>query len=272
MKELTIEITNRCSLDCLFCSTLAGKKGNIFVSPKQVEEILDKHPTFQKVRISGGEPFENPQLEKILETVFGKGRQCQVLSCGVKQDKEIPEEIFTRIAPLVKDIVFSYHGFYTDHEEIVRPRTPFHERYPYWDYMMDSAENAYYAKIPVSFQTVVIGKNYDKLEDIAKTIGGLRKVMPRIGEWHLLRFVPQGRGSAQFSQALTKEQNNSLPGLVEEWRKNYNLPISYTHAFDMKECDCGSEKAVVTVTGDEIPCSALKYGAKPGCKFPCLKR
>ena len=50
------------------------------------------------------------------------------------------------------------------------------------------------------------------------------------------------------------------------------MQISYTHAFDMQKCDCGNEKAVVTITGDKIPCSALKYGAKSGCKFPCLNR
>jgi MoaA/NifB/PqqE/SkfB family radical SAM enzyme len=273
MKELTIEITDRCSLNCLFCSTQAGKSGEIFVSPKRITEILNEYPEFKRVRLSGGEPFEHPHLEEIVETIFNSGRECQLLSCGVKQDKDIPEKSFTRIAGLVKDIVFSYHGFYTDHERIVKPKTPFHKTLPYWDFMMDSVEHAYYSDIPVSFQTVVINQNYGQLESMAKTIAGLKRAMPKFGEWHLLRFVPQGRGSKNKDQEPNNEETKHLVDLVENWKHVYPyLKISYTHAFDMKECDCGSEKAVVTVNGEEIPCSALKYGAKSECKFPCLKR
>jgi len=76
MKELTIEITDRCSLSCLFCSTKASKAGNIFISPDRVKEILADYPSFGSVRLSGGEPFENPSLKQILEVIKQQDRKC----------------------------------------------------------------------------------------------------------------------------------------------------------------------------------------------------
>ena len=60
------------------------------------------------------------------------------------------------------------------------------------------------------FQQSLINQNYSKLEDMAKTLAGLKKVMPKLGEWHLLWFVPQGRGSLNEPQALTKYQKKNL--------------------------------------------------------------
>jgi len=51
------------------------------------------------------------------------------------------------------------------------------------------------------------------------------------------------------------------------------LDISFTNSFEQERCDCGSQKAVVTCRGEEIPCSALKnYDSSKKGRFPCLER
>lgn len=271
MKELTIEVTDKCSLKCLFCSTMAKKRRNVNISPEKVAEIVTKYADFESVRLSGGEPFEHPRLEEILEVLREKERITTILSCGVKNDRVIPENLFGRIKPLVNNIVFSYQGYYSEHERIVTSNRPFHLTYPYWDMLMDSSENAYYAGIPVSFQTVAIKQNYDKLESIAKTMSDLKNGCKIKLSWHILRFVKQGRGETNANQALDEEQAARLPALTKEWSEKYKIRVTYTHSYDNSQCDCGDEKAVVTITGEEIPCSALKYGAEKG-KFACRKR
>jgi len=71
MKELTIEITNYCSLNCLHCSTKANTQGEIFFSVNQINNYLNQFPDFKKVRLSGGEPFEHPDLVEILKMTSG---------------------------------------------------------------------------------------------------------------------------------------------------------------------------------------------------------
>jgi MoaA/NifB/PqqE/SkfB family radical SAM enzyme len=272
MKELTVEITDKCSLKCLFCSTLARKCRNTHITPEKMADILDKYPDFRQVRLSGGEPFEHPRLEELLEMLKERERITTLLSCGVKNDRVIPEKFLEQIEPLIHDIVFSYHGFYDEHERIVTSNRPFHLTYPYWDMMMDSADNANWVGIPVSFQTVAIQQNYDKLGAMAKTMGDLKNGCRIDLSWHILRFVKQGRGALNANQALTVEQAAELPKKAREWQKQYDVEITCTHSYDNSRCDCGDEKAVVTITGEEIPCSALKYGSKEKGKFACRKR
>ena len=76
---------------------MARKSRNVNLSPERIAEIIDKYADFESVRLSGGEPFEHPELEKILQLLQEKERITTILSCGVKNDRVIPEEIFRKI-------------------------------------------------------------------------------------------------------------------------------------------------------------------------------
>lgn len=122
MKELTIEITNQCSLNCLHCSTNAIKNGKIFFTTdqiKQIKQILDKFVDFDKIKISGGEPFQHPQISKILKTIKNRGKFIEVLSSGVYFEKEIPKKMLTSSKDLIDDIVFSIYGDKIIHNKIL---------------------------------------------------------------------------------------------------------------------------------------------------------
>ena len=106
MKELTIEITNKCSLNCLQCSTEASPNGKIFFSEDYVGLVLDKYNDFKKIRLSGGEPFEHPKIENIAKLIHNKDRIVDILSCGVLQKHEIPIEKMREIKPYVSEIIF----------------------------------------------------------------------------------------------------------------------------------------------------------------------
>lgn len=271
MKELTVEITDKCSLDCLMCSTMAKKRGTNHLSLDMFFNILNKYDDFKKVRLSGGEPFEHPNLIGLLKVLAKKERTAQILSCGVRNNESIPEQYMEKIAPFIDEILFSYHGFYDEHERIVTSNKPFHMTYPYWDMLMDSADNARNAGISFSFQTVLLKQNYNKLEAIAKDIMRINKIWGKEINWHLLKFVKQGKGKINANQALNGREVAQLPEIVDELRAKYRINITYTHSFDHSGCDCGDKKATVTILGREIPCSALKYSSKKG-KYACESR
>ena len=89
MKELTIEISDKCSLNCLQCSTEAGSDGTIYFSLEQIKSILEKYNNFKAVRLSGGEPLEHPQLTEIVRLIAQQNKEAYILSCGVKERKAI---------------------------------------------------------------------------------------------------------------------------------------------------------------------------------------
>jgi len=65
----TLEITNRCNLNCLYCFAYATKRQDI--PTEKAIEIIDSllDAGVYRIEISGGEPFLHPGIFKILEHV-----------------------------------------------------------------------------------------------------------------------------------------------------------------------------------------------------------
>lgn len=261
MKELTYEITNMCSLKCLHCSTEADEHGDIFVTPEEVKETLKRYPDFPLVRLSGGEPFEHPKLVEIVRIIE---RQLKILSNGIKDKQPVPYETMEVVAPYIDEIIFSYYGM-CGHDYNVEP---IEYPRPYWEMLMETVKDTKKAQIPFSFETVVMW-GVDLL-DIAMQLDFIAKGKPL--NWHLLRFVKQGRGKTNEEKAIPDDYAAYIPTMVKGFRQEFrNLNITYSNSFERNACDCGSEKAVVTCYGEHIPCSALKYSSRTG-KFACSDR
>jgi len=194
MKELTIEITDKCSLNCLHCSTKAGLNGKIFLSLDDIEGYLERFHDFEVVRLSGGEPFEHPQIVDLCKLVKDYGRISKILSIGVKNRREFDETLMREVKPYLDEIVFSMHGYYNVHDSIVTSDKQWTRQLPYWDMMCDSFDSARAAGIPISFQTVLMKNNYEDLRNMALNMWSFKKCGRENYKWHILRFVKQGRG------------------------------------------------------------------------------
>lgn len=284
MKELTLEITNRCSLNCIQCSTQASEIGTCYWSQNTFEKYLNKFDDFDVVRLSGGEPFEHPSLESFLKQIKEQNKKTIVLSSGTKEKRHFTKNEMQSVKPFLDEIVFSMHGFYDVHERIVCPGYGKFADNPYWDIMIDSFDHANQAKIYTSFQTVVMNQNFEELDDIAKSMWMLINSIKRDFNWHLLRFIKQGRGLINHNQAINEEKLNKLKEKIDIYKNNttfinyliekngsflselryghliskHKLNITYTKSFENNKCDCGSKKAVVTFDEEIIPCSSLK--------------
>lgn len=272
MKELTMEITDRCSLNCVQCSTRAGPDGDTFFSVEDVARYLGQFRDFDVVRVSGGEPFEHPELDRIVKFIEGQGKQVQIMSCGVKERRPIPLEDMRAIAPYVDEVVWSMHGLDPKHDQIVTGDKQYMWYPPYWDHLCDSFDHANLAGIRSSFQTVVMKDNFDDLTDIAWAMRVFREGTGKPYHWHILRFVKQGRGQDNAAQALDPQQAYELPSRVRALARANGLQITYTNSFDECNCESGTMKAVVTCKRKVIPCSALKYDEKTDGRFACKYR
>ncbi|MDD5191530.1 MAG: radical SAM protein [Candidatus Nanoarchaeia archaeon] len=279
MKELTLEITNRCSLNCILCSTIAGPKGDIFLSLNKIEEIIDKYEDFNVVRLSGGEPFEHPKLNKICKLIKSKNKKVKILSSGIFYDYSLPLGWLKDMDKNIDEVIFSYHGREKIHESITNPEK---KKKEYTNLLYASIDKVTILKIPYSFETVVIKKNFNRLEEIAKMMSlfafhkwfnttRLRADELTDTRWHLLKFVKQGRGLENSDLALSYKESKKIPLIAEKLMDKYPaLIITCSNSFENKKCDCGSKKAVYTCYNEEIPCSALKnsiYRGRFSCRF-----
>ena len=83
MKELTIEITDNCMLRCLQCSSNARPDKSKYMTLSEINEILKKFKDFESVRLSGGEPFQHPNLTEIIRFIKSRDRKITIMSCGL---------------------------------------------------------------------------------------------------------------------------------------------------------------------------------------------
>ncbi|MBN2881381.1 radical SAM protein [Candidatus Woesearchaeota archaeon] len=297
MKELTLEITNNCSLNCIHCSTQANSRNNEYFSMDEIKHYLDMFPDFNVVRLSGGEPFNHPNLVEICELIKANNRNIVILSSGVQHNKPLDESKLIQLKGTIDEIVFSMHGYFNIHDKIMGGNPRYESE---WDTLLDSLDNVSYNKIPFSFQTVLMRHNFfpqennipQPLIETAKSLYLIAKLNDKDINWHMLRYVKQGRGKINEDQALTEIELNNLQEIIQFLQNNDNfiqpegilsmrrliystrhkLNITYTNSFKKSGCDCGYAKAVVTANREIIPCSSLKNSTveeqiKYGCKY-----
>jgi len=263
MKHLTIEITDKCSLNCLHCSTNSNNNGRVFLELDEIDEILDEFNNFEKVRLSGGEPFEHPYLVEIVKKIKDKNKIIEILSSGVSNQQELSKEILISLKDFVNRIVFSIYGDEDIHNKICS-----HNSYKI---LNKSVESTIEERIPFSFQTVVMKMNKNEIKNIVGYISRLKNRVdfcnPKL---HILRFIKQGRGKENQQFAIS---GNDIKELIKRSREIPQKDIKITFGCSFKEEGCiqGTGKAAVTIQREKITCSALKYSSKQKI-FACKER
>jgi MoaA/NifB/PqqE/SkfB family radical SAM enzyme len=254
MKDLTIEITDRCSLNCLHCSTNASPKGAIFLREKQLLKYLQDFSDFDHIRFSGGEPFEHLLIEELAKKVKQKNKELEILTSGVFYESSIPNSLLKDIKSYLDRMIFSIYGPEKIHNKITRHNS--------FSLLGESVDRAIKQKIPIYFQTVAMKSNQQEIENIIKYIHNKKPKTDycNLG-LHILRFIKQGRAT-QSDEALKRQKLDNLILDAAELSEKYNLKVSFGCSLKEENCVQGNGKAVITAQGEKTTCSALKYGSK----------
>ncbi|EKE28952.1 MAG: radical SAM protein [uncultured bacterium (gcode 4)] len=278
-KELTHEITGKCTLNCIHCSTQANPERWDYADFDAFCRNIEEFSEFDMVRLSWWEPFHHPDIVRMVDFLHENWRKIEILSSWTVDKKPIPREILEQMKGKISGIIFSMHGYFEDHHHIVNPYFDFW--HPYWDDMMDSVEECADLWIPFSFQAVVMKQNADKLEEIVKCVAMLNKIykneitrgkLPKI-KMHFLRYIKQWRWLENEVESPDKAFLDNLPNYFSRMQADYSIEISYSSNFEFKDCDCSSKKMVICADWSIIACSALKW-AKPDSwrRFACIPR
>jgi MoaA/NifB/PqqE/SkfB family radical SAM enzyme len=89
ISEVSVEVSHRCSLECLFCSSSAGKTSP--TGELTIDEILGvlheaKALGATVLSISGGEPLIFPHIRSVLREAVTLGYKCSLYTCGILLD------------------------------------------------------------------------------------------------------------------------------------------------------------------------------------------
>ncbi len=252
LKEIKIEVTHHCNLNCLHCSSDASSSNTLEISKKDCFRILREAISMEveKVAFSGGEPLLWDGLEEAIEIANKGSLRISVYTSGNVDNISDKVKALTKLG--VEKCVFSIFGKSADsHEGITRVSGSF-------DKTVDALKAAVQAGIRAELHFVPMSNNYSELENIA--IIGNELGISCIS---VLRFVPQGRGQLLRARVLNRLQNLSLKRMIERLRENgYEIRVGSPYNFlmlnDQPECASGIDRLIIGPDLRIYPCDAFK--------------
>ena len=267
LKELCLEVTDICPLNCRHCSGRCGPNSRNMLSFHQMKKIISDFSFMggEILEISGGEPLLHSSLPQIvdyagksrLETIlYTSGSMWNTIGEIVSLDASLASEL--RQAGL-KKVIFSLQGAISStHEAVTQVRGSF-------DNAVRSMKLMKSLGFWIGVHFVPMKLNYKEFFGIYQLSKGLL-----IDEVGVLRLVPQGR--ADENRGVLELSNNefeTFTGVLGELatrhtnpRIRVGRPFDFRFIFDpslMKaECDAGISRCLVSPDGKVRPCPALK--------------
>jgi radical SAM protein with 4Fe4S-binding SPASM domain len=267
--ELCLEITNRCVMRCLHCSTASPScEGTVDeLSLGQIQELIsDFHFLGGEIlEISGGEPTLHPHLIDIVTFAKRKGIDARLYTCGVSlkgRCRPLSVGLLKRLRGAGLDkIVFNVQGAKSEIHDLITA-TP-----GSFNALCKSIKRAKELGFWAGVHFVPMRPNAHTFEDVLRF-----SCESGIDEVAILRFVPQGRGEVNKAKLRLSSENlweflKNVSRLKLKFEDKLKIrtgcPLDFLSFLDkaVKPCTCKAGKSTCSITPkrEVIPCPAFKH-------------
>ncbi len=169
LKEVSIEITNKCSMKCIHCSSEAGKKFSNELSLDEILSIVNQTESLggDILTLSGGDPILREDLFDIIKYARRRGFEIRLQTSGAYNFGEgfVPiseahlEAFLEEMNPNDK-FVYNVLGLQSTHERITSVGGSY-------SLVMESIRKAKDRRINVEVHTVPNGLNHREIPPLA---------------------------------------------------------------------------------------------------------
>lgn len=252
LREFKIEVTYRCNLNCVHCSSDARPSNPLEMSLDDCVRILEQASAMgaEDVAFSGGEPLGWPHLVEAAAVAIKHKLRATVYTSGNTDD--FPGKARSLERAGVVRLVFSvFGGNRTSHERITRVAGSF-------DVTRVAIQIASKLGLNTEIHFVPMSINYRELEDIA-AIGrecGTSTIS-------VLRLVPQGRGALLQNRILNRVQNLELRRMIlclrkEGFKVRTGSPYNFLMINEKPGCWAAIDRLIIGPDMKVYPCDAFK--------------
>jgi len=252
LKEIKIEVTYECPLDCIHCSSDASVSNSLRISNQKCSDIVLSAIDIgvQKIAFSGGEPLIWDGIVNVVEQAIRGGLDTSIYTSGNVSDVPI---VLSKIRKSgVPKLIFSIFGASASvHELVTRVAGSF-------ECTWKTIKLALNMEFPIELHFVPFVQNYADLPRIVDL--ALENKINRIS---ILRFVLQGRGALMKSFVMNRSQNMRLKQMVLDIReKGYDIrtgsPYNFLLLNDQPECSAAIDRLIIAPDLRIYPCDAFK--------------
>jgi len=254
LREFKIEVTYRCNLNCVHCSSDARPSNPLEMTSDDCLRILAEAAEMgaQSVAFSGGEPLLWPYLSDAVKAAVGYRMKVTIYTSGNTDAFRHKALRLHRLG--ASRFVFSVFGATAaDHERITRKAGSL-------ELTIASIREARSVGLDVELHFVPMSSNYRDLTDIA--VLGRRLGASRVS---VLRLVPQGRAALIRERILNRVQNLELRRQIQSLRKEYGhdfirtgSPYNFLLLNDKPGCWAAIDRLIIAPDLTFYPCDAFK--------------
>lgn len=262
LKDLTLEITKKCPMRCVLCSSEGGEPLQNEFNINEIKDIVNQAKSIgvNEISLSGGEPLTYPYILDICKYISELDINVSIYTSGnifIENDNisSISLSYFKNLEKAgVNKIVFSLHGSNPRvHDNITGKPNSFKN-------LFDSIKNVQKTNLDTEIHFVPVRDNFKDLPAVVSLVKkiGLKSI-------HILRFVPQGRGE-KYKDLLELHSNEILELreiLVNLISKSDIEIIVGAHynclgLYNKSKCTAGIDKAIIRPDGFVFPCVGMK--------------
>jgi len=254
LRDLKIEVTYRCDLNCIHCSSDARPSNSLEMGREDCLRILAEaiRMGIKDVAFSGGEPLLWPHIFGAVEMAAKHRLSVTIYTSG------ITEEFRPRASKLhdvgASRFVFSAFGATaSSHERITRKAGSFERT-------KTAMLDALALGLTTELHFVPMANNYRELSDVAQLASQLGAARVSV-----LRLVPQGRAVLIRDRSLNRVQNLELRRQILDLRKEHGndfvrtgSPYNFLMLNDQPACSAAIDRLIISPDLRLYPCDAFK--------------
>lgn len=257
LKEVKIELTNKCSRNCKHCSSNATSSvGNLMeLDFTNVCKIINdaKLMGVDTIVFTGGEPLMYDKLPELVELTSKLGMKSTIYTFAYRTDENLTK--YRNLIDLgLNKIVYSLADTLSDEIDIST-----YDK----EYFFDKVFNGNNATL--GFHYAVSKDSIVKLDEVVnETIKTFDK-KNYFDKISLLRFVPHGKGTNNMD--LSKDELLQIKKLYLSCRNNSRIRLGSPWnilGIENSPCIIADEIMIIGFDGIAYPCDSIKYFTKLG--------
>lgn len=260
LKEMSLEITGRCLLSCLHCSSWVEGVSPVDIETGRILSIIDQAHTLgmRRLTLSGGEPLLHPDVGLVVSKAASLQITTLIYTTGVVGTSPIIGVSAYDLAQLKKNglcgLIFS---LYSDDAEVHDRVTCVKGSHAV---TLETIRTAQSLGLSVELHCVPMKINIKHVESLLQLADRLA-----ISQVSFLRFVPQGKGTTnrtklELSPADERHLIQAIQRARSSGRARIRLGCPFNHLClgDPVSCSAGVNKLLISWDGRFLPCELFK--------------
>ena len=257
LKEVKIELTNKCSRNCKHCSSNATSSiGNLKILDfEDVSRIIKEAKLMgaDTIVFTGGEPLMYDGLPELVELTSKLGMKSTIYTFAYRTDETLNK--YRQLIDLgLNKIVYSLADSLSDEEDI-----SVYDKVEFFDKVFENNNSR------LGFHYTVSKDSFSRLESVVTETIETFKSRCYFDRVSLLRLVPHGKGTTDMD--LSKEELFAIKNLCLNSNDKDKIRLGTPWnilGIENTPCIIADEIMIIGFDGIAYPCDSIKYFTKLG--------